>query len=233
MTIDEERVSFNTAWLRKGGQHFEVVIDPDAAILFKQEGKGEINEVVKSGHVFFDAKKGEIASEHVMQETFGTTDEFEVAARIIKEGEIQLTKEHRDHLREQKRRRIITLIQRNAIDPRTKIPHPLTRIELAFEEAKIKIDELRKADDQIQEIVRKLQPILPIKFEQKLMHIRIPAEHAAKLYQTVASFGSIKKQDWLNDGSWAAEIELPAGLAADLVDTLNSKTHGTVQITDV
>jgi ribosome maturation protein SDO1 len=231
MTFDEERFSINTAWIKKGGEHFEVVIDPDMAIAFKQTGEGNIREIVKSAHVFFDAKKGDLASEHHMKTVFNSSDPLVVAERIIREGEIQLTKEHRDMLREQKRKRIISLIHRNAIDPRTKLPHPQARIELAFEEAKVRIDEMRRAEDQLQEIVRKLQPIMPIKFEQTVLQIHLPAQHAAKLYQTIGSFGTIRKQDWLNDGSWSGEVEMPAGLVSECIDTLNSKTHGNVQIT--
>jgi ribosome maturation protein SDO1 len=233
MTFDEERFSINTAFIKKGGEHFEVVIDPDAAIAFKQTGQGNVHEIVKSGHVFFDAKKGELASEQYMKTVFGSTDPYFVAERIIRDGEIQLTKEHRDKLREQKRNRVMSIIHRNAIDPRTKLPHPMTRIELAFEEAKIKLDEFKKAEDQVQDIVKKLQPILPIKFEQKLLQVHIPGQYAAKLYQTVSGYGTIKKQDWLNDGSWAGELELPAGLVNECIDALNSKTHGNVQITQL
>jgi ribosome maturation protein SDO1 len=233
LTYDEERFSINTAWMKKGGLHFEIVVDPDAAIAFKQTGQGNVRDIIKSGHVFFDAKKGELASEHHMKSVFGSEDPFVVAERIMREGEIQLTKEHRDKLREQKRNRIVAIIQRNAIDPRTKLPHPATRIELAFEEAKIRIDELKRAEDQIQDIVHKLQPILPIKFENKVLHIHVPAQYAPKLYQTITGYGTLRKQDWLHDGSWTGELELPAGMLTECIDTLNSKTHGNVQITQL
>ncbi len=231
ITYDDERFSVNTAFLRKGGEQFEVVVDPDAAIAFKQNGgKGDVRDIVKSGHVYFDAKKGDLASEMQMDAIFGTTDPFKVAERIIREGDIQLTKEHRDKLREQKRSKILTTIHRNAIDPKSGLPHPMQRLELAFEEARIRIDELRKAEDQVQEIVKKLQPILPIRFEQRVLEILVPAEYAAKLYQTVGSFGTLKKQEWLTDGSLLAELELPAGMVPECMDVLNSKTHGNVQM---
>jgi ribosome maturation protein SDO1 len=231
MTFDDERFSVNTAWIRKGGIHFEIVVDPDAAIAFRQTRSGDIRDVVKSGHVYFDAKKGELASEHQMQAVFHSSEPYVVAERIIREGEIQLTQEYRDKLREQKRRRLLEIIHRNAIDPKTKLPHPLTRIELAFEEAKVRVDELRSAEDQVQEVLRKLQPVLPIKFEHALLHIHLPVEHAAKLMSSVQSFGSIKRQEWLSDGSWSADIEVPAGLALECIDMLNKKTHGAVQVT--
>lgn len=231
LTFDDERFSVNTAWIRKGGEHFEVVVDPDAAIAFKHNGaKSDIRDIVKSGHVYFDAKKGDLASEQHMQAVFGTSDPFAVAEHIVREGEIQLTKEHRDKLREQKRTKIIATIHRNAIDPKSGLPHPIQRLELAFEEARIRIDELRKAEDQIQEIVKKLQPILPIRFEQRTLEVLVPAQWGAKLYQTMSAFGTLKRQEWLSDGSLLAELEVPAGMVPECIDALNSKTHGNVQI---
>lgn len=232
MSVDEERFSLNTAWLKKSGEHFEVVVDPDAAVLYKERNAtDDVRALVKSAHVYTDAKKGELASATLMKTIFGTDDELAVAEIIIKEGAIQLTKEYRDSVRERKRKRVITLIAREAIDPRTKLPHPLARIELAFEEAKIKLDEFKRAEDQVTDIVRKLQPILPIRFERAVLSIHLPAEYAAKVYGTVSSAGALKKQEWLNDGSWVGELEMPAGLVAEFTDELNNKTHGNVEVT--
>jgi ribosome maturation protein SDO1 len=233
MTFDDERFSVNTAFIKKSGEHFEVVVDPDVAVAFKESGKGDVREIVKSGHVYTNVKKGDLASEMLMREVFGTSEPFAVAERIIREGEVQLTKEHRDRIRENKRKRIIALIARNAIDPRTKLPHPQQRIELALEEAKVKIEEFKTADDQITDVVRKLQPILPIRFENALIEIHIPVQYAPKLYGNVQGFGTIKKQQWLSDGSWQGELEVPAGLVPDIIDQLNAKTHGSVQVTPI
>lgn len=232
MTFDEEKFSVNTAWLKKNGQHFEVVVDPDAAVIFKENGKGDVRDIVKSKHVYTDAKKGDLAPETLMKEVFGSTDGFVVAERIIREGEIQLTKEFRDGLREKKRKRVIALILRNAIDPRTKLPIPQTRIELAMDEAKIKLEDFKSAEDQVADVVRKLQPVLPIKFEHATLEILIPANYAPKVYGTLSSWGTIKRQEWLADGSWAGELDIPAGMVMELIDTLNSKTHGGVQVTN-
>jgi ribosome maturation protein SDO1 len=232
MTFDDERFSINTAWIKKNGQHFEIVVDPDAAVLFRESGKGAIHDIVKSKHVYTDAKKGDLAPESLMKEVFGTVDSFAVAEHIIREGEIQLTKEFRDGLRVKKRARVISLILRNAIDPRTKLPIPQTRIELAMEEAKIKLEDFKSAEDQVHDIVRKLQPVLPIKFEHATLEILIPAQYAPKVYGTLTNWGTIKRQEWLADGSWMGELDVPAGMVMELIDTLNSKTHGGIQVTN-
>jgi ribosome maturation protein SDO1 len=230
MTFDQERVHLNLARLKRGGDTFEVVIDPDKAILYK-EGKIEsVSEVLHAEKVFFDAKKGQITSAEELEKVFNTANPLEVAAIILKEGEVQFTHEHREKKREEKRRKILEIIHINAIDPKTGLPHPLTRLENAFAEAKIHIDENKRAEDQVKDILDKLCPIIPIKFDIKIIDVRIPATYATKLYGIVKNYGKIKKEEWLNDGSWKVAIEIPAGLQNEFFDDLNARTHGSVDV---
>jgi ribosome maturation protein SDO1 len=230
MIFDTERVHFNVAKMKKGGENFEVVIDPDKAVEYKEGKKIDIAEVLKAEKVFFDAKRGEHASEERMQELFGSADALEVAEIIIKEGEIQLTAEHRAKVREEKRKRVVQLIARNACDPKTKLPHPILRIENAMEEAKIKIDEFKRPEDQLQHIIKELRPILPISIETRVLMITISAQHATKAYSSLHSFGVMKRESWQNDGSWIGHLEVPAGMVTDLIDKLNAMTHGSVHV---
>lgn len=227
--FDHERVSFNVARLRTHGETYEVAIDPDAAIAYR-EGRGtDIREVLKAEKVFFDARKGELASEERQKEVFGTADPLAVAKEILARGEVQLSSEYREKLRADKLKRILGLIHVNAVDPRTKLPHPPVRIENALRQANIHIDEHKRAEDQVADVVRALTPILPIRFETRTIQLHVPANYAPKLYGAVAGFGKIKKEDWLNDGSWLVDVEIPAGLQTEFFDEMNSRTHGSVE----
>ncbi len=168
------------ARLKKGGKVFEVLVDCDQALLLKQNNiQSNAHGTIVHGNavsmqdllayekIFVDSKKGVIASEHLLQELFKTTDVFAIAKEIIKKGELQLTTAIRDRLREQKRKRIIEFIHKNAIDPQTNYPHPMQRLELAFTQQKIKVDEFKEEQKQVDEIIKKLQPILPIKIIEK------------------------------------------------------------------
>ena len=230
MTFDRERVHFNLARLKTHGAIFEIVVDPDKAVEHKQGKDVAIGEVLRAEKIFSDAKKGLAASEEQMQAIFETKDPVVIAEKILKEGELQLTSEYREKVRETKRKKIIEIIHRNGVDPRTQAPHPVQRIENAFEEAKVHIDEYKRAEDQVHEILRKLQPILPIRFEIKDLEIHIPTAYAPKMYGTVSGYAVIKKDEWQNDGSWLCVVEIPAGLQTELMDELNNKTHGNVQI---
>jgi len=150
--------------------------------------------------------------------------------KVIKKGDIQLTTEYRHNLREQKRRQILDIIHKNGVDPKTHLPHPLTRLENAFEEAKVKIDDRREPMEQVSEILKKLQLILPIRFERKQISVRIPTQYAGKAYGTVKTIANVLHETWENDGSWKARIEFPGGMQNEVLDKLNSLTHGNVEI---
>ncbi len=75
-----------------------------------------------------------------MHKAFGTTDPLKVADMILKRGTLQLTTEQRRKMVEDKRRQIIDFISRQAVDPKTNLPHPPMRIENAMEQIRYPID---------------------------------------------------------------------------------------------
>lgn len=231
--FDKEKVSFNLVIYNKFGKNFEIAVDPDLAIAYKgkkNKDKEDIPEILKAEEVFKDVKKGELASEEDIGQVFKTTNFYDVAQIMLNDGDIQLTSEYREKLRQEKRKAIVQLIHRSAIDPKTGLPHPATRIENAMNEAKVRIDEMKKAEDQIKDILAALKPIIPIKFDTKTFEIHLDVKNASKCLGVLKGFGKIIKENWLADGSYICEIEIPAGLQEEMIDDLNSLTHGTVRI---
>lgn len=222
VTVDQAVI----AKLKTQGANFEVLVDCNNAIALKGGKEIDMKDVLATQTIFSDSKKGDQASETQLRQIFGTTDPVEVAKEIIKKGEIRLTAEYRSQLKETKRKQIIDMIHRNGVDPKTHLPHPVARIELALEEAKFHVDEYKPVQKQVQEILKKLRVILPIKFEVKEIAVKIPSEHAGKSYSAISNFGKTLKQEWQPDGSLVAVIEIPGGLEQDFYDKLNSITHG-------
>ncbi len=218
------------ARLKTHGETFEVMVDCDNALIVKQGKNVDMKDVLASEKIFSDVKKGVFASERAMQEVFGTANPIKVAKIIMQKGEVQITAEHRSRVAEEKQKQIMHYIQRNAVDPKTKLPHPMKRIELAFEEAKIRIDDRKDALEQAQEIIKKLQRVLPIRIERRHVSVRIPPQYAGKVHGAVRGFGKILSEEWRNDGSWNATLEMPGGMYVELIDKLNALTHGAVEI---
>ncbi len=231
--LEEVKAHFNVARLKKGGENFEIVINPDETVAYVEGKINDIRQVVRSEKIFFDSQKGELASEKHMESIFGTNDALKVAEIILKEGEIQLTQDIREKHREKKKEYLIAVIAREAVDPQTRMPHPLARIKLAFDEAKIKVDEMKSADKQIDEIVHKLKIVLPIILQKKILLITIPSLWATKAQHAVRTGGKLINEEWLDDGSWQVELEISGGTYNDFKATLESATKGSVEISEV
>lgn len=215
------------AKIKKGGKEFEILVDCDKALAFRQGKTIGMEEVLAVDNIFKDVRKGEKASEHDLKTLFGTTDVKEISSEIIKHGVVQLTKEHLAKEREERRKQIINLIHRNAVDPKTGIPHPPQRIESAIEEARVHIDENKRAEDQIEEIMKKLQIILPIKFEKKKIQVIIPTQYAGQCYTVLKRYNAT--EEWMNNGSLKGRVELPAGIIDEFFGKLNSICHGELE----
>jgi len=170
------------------------------------------------------------ASEQALRKVFGTTDVRKIAEIIIKEGEIPLTAEQRRRLIEDKRRQIVEWISRNCIDVRTKTPVPPQRVENALEQARVSIDPFKPAEEQVQEILKELQRILPIKVATARMSLSVSSTYAQKVKGLVAKMAKIVNERYRSDGSWEAVVELPAGLQDVLISKVNDVTHGDVDI---
>lgn len=217
------------AWLKTHGKTFEIFVDPDGALAFKRGDPVKIENILAVEDVFSDAKNGDRPAEQDVLNAFGTTDALKIAEKIIREGELQLTTEQRRKIQEDKKKQVITFIARNAINPQTKGPHPPSRIEAAMDEAGVHIDPMKSVEEQVDIAMKAIRPLIPIRFEEVKVAIKLPSEYAAKGYGSVAKFGNLIKQEWQNDGSWIGVISIPAGMQDDLYSLLNRLTKGSAE----
>ncbi len=208
------------------GEHFEILVDPDLALEFRLGKSISIDKILISDTVYKDAKKGLRASEAALLKVFGTTDIKKIAEKILKEGEIPLTAEQRRKLIEQKKRQIIEWISRNCIDTRTRTPVPPQRVENALEQAGVAIDPFKSVEEQINNILKALQKVLPIKVALAHVEVRIPPEYSHKAKNVLAKMGKVLNEKYESDGSLLLKLEIPAGLQDSLIAKVNELTRG-------
>src|SRR5881628_504252 len=212
---------FSTARLAKGQDKFEILVKPQQALDYKLGKQVTIGQLLMIEEVYADSSKGTRASADKLQKHFGTTDPLKIAEEIMKTGELQLTTE--------KRRQIVSIITRNAIDPRTGAPHPPLRIEQAMEQIRLSIDPYKSAEEQAKLVIEELRPILPLKMEQMKVAVKVYPEHAARAYNALKGFGTVSREEWGPDGSLVAVVEMPAGLYGSFLDRVGKLTQGTIQ----
>jgi len=218
----------NKVKLNKKGKDFIILVDPDKALQFKQGKIDDIKEVLAAEIIFKNVAKSERASDSDMKSVFKTDDVYEVAETVLKEGRLELTTTQKNAEKEELKKRIIAIIARNAVDPRTGLPHPLPRIESAFEEAKVNVQEGKGAEEQVQDVLSQLSPVLPIKFEKRRVEVVIPANFAGQCFRILKSYGTVLKNEYQNDGSLKAVVEIPAGLQDEFFGELNKLCHGEI-----
>ena len=227
MTKKEEMV---IARYEHGGERFEILVRPKEAMELRSGKSISLSDVVVSDTIYKDVKKGLKASPSALKKVFGTTDFEEVARQIILKGEIPLTAEQRKEMLENKRKQIIDYISRNAIDPKTNLPIPRTRIEMAMEQARIQIDPNKDVEAQALQIVKELTKIIPIKIAKALIEIKVDPKYSSRVKAQLHNLGEVKKTNWLGDGTLIAEIEIPAGAQQEVIDKLNALTKGEVEV---
>jgi ribosome maturation protein SDO1 len=218
------------AKLESHGETFEILLDPKVVDLIKAGKKFDITEYMAVEDVFKNASKGTRPAENKVKEVFGTEDISTIAKRIMEKGEIQITAEQRKEMMEAKRHQVITYIAANAINPQTKLPHPPMRIELALEEAKFHVDPFKPLDKEIEEAMKLLRPILPIRFEKSRVAIKLKGEDYGRCYDELIHYGIVEKEEWDADGSWIGIMELPAGMVPEVTEKLKNRTKGNVSI---
>ena len=212
------------ARIKEKGKNFEIMVDLDKALMFKK-GEGSSTDFLEINKVFYDSKKGLVASTSDLKESFGTNDINEVSEKIVKNGEVLLTQEHRDEKKERKFKQVIDFILNNAQDPGTGNPFTAERIKSALEQAHINIKDT-SVESQIKDIISEISKIIPIRIETKKIKMTIPAIHTGKAYGLINQYK--EQENWLSNGDLEVVVSIPSGMIMDFYDKLNSMTHGSV-----
>ncbi|MGB9003592.1 MAG: ribosome assembly factor SBDS [Nitrosotalea sp.] len=212
------------------GEKFEIIVKPDPALEFKLGKRKEVSGVLVSDEVYSDSNKGTRASEEKLMKAFKTTDSNSIATIIMQKGDLNLTTDQRRKMVTEKRKQIVDSIAKSFVDPRSHLPHPPLRIEQAMDDARVSVDPFRNIDEQIKEIIEQLRSIIPLKSENMLLEVAVPAQFAAQSYSVLKSFGSLKKEEWQSNGSLKVILDIPAAARANVIDRLGSVTKGTASV---
>jgi len=212
------------------GEKFEILVKPDPALDFKLGKKKEISSIMISEEIYSDSNKGTRASTEKLMKAFKTTDQTVIATIILQKGDLNLTTDQRRKMVSEKRKQIVEFIAKNFVDPRSHLPHPPLRIEQAMDDARVSVDPFKNVDEQTKDIVEQLRSIIPLKSENMLLEILVPAQFAAQSYSVLKSVGSLKKEEWQANGSLKVILDIPAAARANVIDRLGSITKGSASV---
>ena len=212
------------------GEKFEILVKPDPALEYKLGKRKDISTILVSDEIYSDSSKGTRASTEKLLKAFKTEDTTAIAERILQKGDLNLTTDQRRKMTQEKRKQIVEYIAKTFVDPKSHLPHPPLRIEQAMEDGKVSIDPHKNVDEQVKDIVEELRSIIPLKSENLVLEIIVPAQYAAKSYSVLKSTGTLKKEEWQSNGSLKAILEIPAAARPNVIDRLGSITKGTASV---
>ena len=212
------------------GEKFEIMVKPDPALDYKLGKKKDISVVLVSDDIYTDSGKGTRPSTEKLLKAFNTEDQTVIAEIILQKGDLNLTTDQRRKMIEEKRKQIVHFIAKTYVDPRTHLPHPPLRIEQAMKDGRVSVDPQKNVDEQVKDIVEKLRSIIALKSENLELEIIIPAQFASQSYAVLKSVGSLKKEEWQNNGSLKAILEIPAAARPNVIDRLGSITKGSATV---
>jgi ribosome maturation protein SDO1 len=212
------------------GEKFEILVKPDPALEYKLGKRKDISSILVSDEIYTDSSKGTRASSEKLLKAFKTEDATAIAERIIQKGELNLTTDQRRKMTSEKRKQIVNYVAKTFVDPKSHLPHPPLRIEQAMEDGRVTIDPHKSVEDQINDVVEKLRSIIPLKSENLILEIIVPAQFAAQSYSVLKSTGTLQKEEWQSNGSLKAILEIPAAARPNVIDRLGSITKGTASI---
>ena len=218
--------------LSAGNEKFEILVKPDPALEYKLGKKMDISNIMISDEIYSDASKGTKSSTEKLMKAFKTTDQFEIAKQIMAKGDLNLNTDQRRKMIEEKKRQIVEYINKNFVDPKTHMPHPISRISTVLDDARVAIDPFKRLDDQIKNIIEPLRKLLPLKSEILELTVTVPAQFSGQSFSVFKSIGDIKSEQWLSDGSLQVVLNLNAGMKSTFLERIGTATKGSAQVSE-
>ena len=212
------------------GEKFEILVKPDPALDYKLGKKKDVSAVLVSDEIYTDSGKGTKPGNEKLLKAFKTEDQAEIAQIILQKGILNLTTDQRRKMIDEKKKQIVQFIVKTYVDPKSHLPHPPIRVEQAMKDARVSVDPQKSVDEQMQDIVEKLRSIIALKSENLQLEIIVPAQYASQSYAVLKSVGSLKNEEWQNNGSLKAILEIPAAARPNVIDKLGSITKGSASV---
>ena len=150
--------------LKQNNITLEVLTIPGSMKSYR-EGNMKLESVLVVEEVFSNSSKFQKAKNTDLKKCCGVTDKMEAIKIILDQGTFPLNKKEMQEMVTHKKDEIINYIHKYYHDPRPEIviPHPVSRIESALDNMKVRIDPFQSTDQQIREIIKRMPEFLPIK----------------------------------------------------------------------
>ena len=193
-----------------------------------REGNLGVDKVLVSDDIYSNSSKGNKASSSALRKATGTAVLSDAVLVMLDKGDIQLTTAERRQMVAQRRREMVNYIHKYFTDPKTKRQIPVTRIEGALDQVKLRVDPQASAESQVEKILRPLKDILPMTKTTLSGTLFIPHSHLGKAFPLVSKWADTGAAKYDAKGAHM-EVQVIPGVYDSLMQDLNRATHGNFQ----
>ncbi len=212
------------------GENFQVLVDFEKLNEFKKNpDKVQINEVLADLKIFKNQKKGEIASENLLNEIFKNKNKEEIIKEILLKGECQIPTSYLNKLREEKKKQVINYIAENAINPQTKSKYTFSMIESEVNKLKFNFDPNKDFIIQSEEIIKLLKKRMPISLDKIILKIKIPGEYCGAFYGPFRKYGKIIKEYFDEESNLHIHIEIMESIQDTVINYIKNNSNNSAE----
>ena len=177
-------------------QKLEIICN-QGTITSYRDGKSSLDDTVVTQEIFKDAKKADRASDADIMKVFQHKDMSKALDEIIKKGDFQLSTAERKKKVEEMRKQIVYYFHKNYMDPKSKLPHPVTRIEAALSDIKgLRIHPDEPVEQQAKNIMKQLRDIIPMKSNALEGTIVVPHAFLGQSQGIIHSTCKVTKEEY-------------------------------------
>eukprot|EP00871_Galdieria_phlegrea_P000851 jgi/Galph1/1767/GphlegSOOS_G447.1 len=213
-----------------GKTTFELVTKEGSVNKYRKGEIKSLDDVLLAETVFTSYARKEKASSSELSAAFETDSLRECIETILHKGDVQVSSAERKEKLEQRRREIVNFIHKYYVDPSKKLPHPVSRIENALEEAKVRIDADVPAERQIPDIITKLIDIIHLKKMTMEGQLFIPHSYIGAASGILAKYVTIDRESYSSKGC-TYDIAIVPGEYDLFMSDINRVTKGEYQFT--
>lgn len=207
---------------QNGNVKVEIMARPGMVTKYR-EGKCSLQDALVDDRVYRNIAKGEVANAAELSGLGGSNDA--ILDTILKNGKYsQTAAEKREHM-DKLKREVVNFLHSNFIDPRTRTPHPVTRIEGALAEAKINLDPESDAEHNARKILKKLQLIIRLEESTIDVTVVIPNNKIGQTIGICYSMGTVKGEEYGPENAYIQMVISP-GQYDKLVEQTSSASQG-------
>lgn len=173
---------------KRGGKRFEIACYKNKVVNWRNEVETDLDEVLQIDNVFHNVSKGVLANKKDLLKAFGTDDQEAICKIILEKGDLQVSEGERAVHLENMFKDVATIVAEKCVNPNTNRPYPVSTIEAAMKKIHYAVAPSKSTKQQALDVIRKLQPHLPIERTKMSLDISVADAQAEILQEQLKAF---------------------------------------------